>query len=109
VDADRAQQLLEHARRETEAALARLHGGVPGEDRDPDEDSAGQADGLTERGTDKAIEESLRLRLEAIEAAEQRLRDGAYGRSTRSGEPIPDGRLEVEPWAELTVQEASRS
>jgi DnaK suppressor protein len=33
------------------------------------------------------------------------LEEGTYGRSIRSGDPIPDGRLEVEPWAELTVEE----
>ena len=30
---------------------------------------------------------------------------GTYGLSTRSGDPIPDGRLEAEPLAELTVDE----
>jgi DnaK suppressor protein len=41
----------------------------------------------------------------ALERAEARLADGTYGLSTRSGEPIPDGRLEVNPTAELTVGE----
>jgi len=55
---------------------------------------------------DDAIAESLRSRLDAIERALQRLDDGTYGRSVRSGEPIPDERLEADPAAELTVQEA---
>ena len=48
----------------------------------------------------------LRERLAAIERAEKRLADGTYGLSVRSGEPIPDERLEVMPTAELTVAEA---
>jgi hypothetical protein len=55
--------------------------------------------------TDEALEELLVRRLEAIERAEARLREGTFGRSVQSGEPIPDGRLEIEPWAELTVEE----
>jgi len=56
-------------------------------------------------GTDEALEDLFVRRLEAIERAQARLSQGTYGRSVQSGEPIPDGRLEVEPWAELTVEE----
>jgi DnaK suppressor protein len=45
-------------------------------------------------------------RLDAIERALHRLDDGTYGRSVRSGEPIPDERLESDPAAELTIEEA---
>jgi DnaK suppressor protein len=48
----------------------------------------------------------MRDRLDAIERALQRLDDGTYGRSVRSGEPIPDERLEADPAAELTIDEA---
>ena len=61
---------------------------------------------LTEEGEDDAIAESMRHRLDAIERALHRLDDGTYGRSIRSGEPIPDERLEADPAAELTVEEA---
>ena len=49
--------------------------------------------------------EVLRERLATIQRAEQRLLDGTYGRSVRSGQPIPDDRLEADPAAELTVDE----
>jgi hypothetical protein len=39
--------------------------------------------------------------------AEARLAAGNYGRSVRSGQPIPDKRLEADPLAELTAQEAA--
>ena len=41
----------------------------------------------------------------AVERAEERIRQGTYGRSVESGKPIPDERLEVSPTAERTVEE----
>jgi DnaK suppressor protein len=70
------------------------------------EDNADAALALTEEGEDDAIAESMRDRLDAIERALHRLDEGTYGRSIRSGEPIPDERLEADPAAELTVEEA---
>jgi DnaK suppressor protein len=55
---------------------------------------------------DDAIAESMRDRLAAIDRALRRLDEGTYGRSVRSGVPIPDERLEADPAAELTVEEA---
>jgi DnaK suppressor protein len=51
----------------------------------------------------------LRARLDAIDRALHRLDEGTYGRSTLSGEPIPDERLEADPAAELTIEEARAS
>jgi RNA polymerase-binding transcription factor len=70
------------------------------------EDNADAALALTEEGEDDAVAESLRDRLDAIERALHRLDNGTYGKSTRSGEPIPDERLEADPAAELTIEEA---
>jgi DnaK suppressor protein len=61
---------------------------------------------LQAQGEGDAIAESLRNRLDAIERALHRLDEGTYGRSVRSGEPIPDERLEADPAAELTIEEA---
>lgn len=61
---------------------------------------------LQAEGEGDAIAESLRNRLDAIERALHRLDDGTYGRSVRSGDPIPDERLEADPAAELTIEEA---
>src|SRR5260370_31996908 len=70
------------------------------------EDNADAALALTEEGQDDAVAESLRNRLDAIERALHRLDAGTYGRSVRSGQPIPDERLEADPAAELTIEEA---
>jgi len=104
VDEARAADLLGKARADAEAALRRLRGeqGTPDDDQ---ADASAEADNLVETGTDEALEELLVRRLEAIEGAEARLSEGTFGRSIQSGEPIPDGRLEIEPWAGLTVEE----
>jgi DnaK suppressor protein len=64
---------------------------------------------LTEEGTDGAILAELQERLAAIDRAEERLDAGTYGYSIRSGLPIPDERLQVDPAAELTTEEASEA
>lgn len=43
--------------------------------------------------------------LQEIEDALQRIEDGTYGISEKSGEPIPEERLEVMPTARLLVSE----
>lgn len=69
-------------------------------------DDVDLAQSLGAEGADEDIAGNLRDRLEAIERALRRLDDGTYGRSVRSGDPIPDERLEADPAAELTVEEA---
>jgi DnaK suppressor protein len=108
VDDNHAAELLSAARRDAEATLARLRRD-PGTSADDQADASASAGDLVSNETDEALEELLTRRLEAIERAEARLLDGTYGRSVRSGEPIPDGRLEIEPWAELTVGENAGS
>ncbi|HLW45304.1 MAG TPA: hypothetical protein VKR78_03740 [Acidimicrobiales bacterium] len=106
---ERARALLEEERTRVEALL-RETAGAGQEDRDSaDEqgvDVADPAPALTDELEDDAIAAQLRDRLEAIARAEQRLEAGTYGRSVRSGEAIPDERLEADPAAELTADEA---
>ena len=70
-------------------------------------DISDPAQPLTAQFDTEAITANLRDRLAALDRAEQRLNDGTYGRSVRSGRPIPDARLEADPAAELTIEEAS--
>ena len=69
-------------------------------------DIADPAQSLSAQGEDDAFAERMRDRLAALDRALKRLDDGSYGRSVRSGLPIPDDRLEADPAAELTVEEA---
>jgi DnaK suppressor protein len=70
-------------------------------------DSADYAQPLAAQGIDDAVADTLRERLDALDRALKRLDDGTYGRSVRSGRPIPEERLEADPAAELTVEEAA--
>jgi DnaK suppressor protein len=70
-------------------------------------DVADRAQPLAAEGVDDAIAAGLRGRLSTIERALRRLDANAYGRSIRSGVPIPDERLDADPAAELTVEEAA--
>jgi DnaK suppressor protein len=69
-------------------------------------DYADAAQPLTAQGMDDAIAEGFRSRIASIDRALRRLDEGTYGKSVLSGDPIPDGRLDADPAAELTVEEA---
>jgi DnaK suppressor protein len=110
MDQDRARTLLRAERDEVQGLLKDAETAGT-EDRGSEVDSATEdisdaAQPLAAQGMDDAIAESLRIRLDAIDRALHRLDDGTYGRSVLSGEPIPDERLEADPAAELTIEEA---
>ncbi|HEY2285180.1 MAG TPA: hypothetical protein VGH88_05500 [Streptosporangiaceae bacterium] len=110
MDENRARELLRAERAEAEGLLAASRSAGAADREAEDEvgsDIADPAQSLTAEGIDDAIAESLRDRLAAIERAEQRLASGTFGKSVRSGAPIPDARLEANPLAELTIEEAS--
>jgi DnaK suppressor protein len=104
VDPERARELLAAERERLERALAGLARVDSGELSDQDE-PADVGSELYQDELDEGLEERLREELAAVERAEQRLAAGTYGRSTESGEPIPDARLEALPTAELTIEE----
>ncbi|MBV9449557.1 MAG: hypothetical protein JO345_27050 [Streptosporangiaceae bacterium] len=109
MDEQRARALLEAERAEVQSLLSQTQEAAE-EDREQEGvtgDIADVAQPLTAEGMDDAIAENLRDRLDAIERALDRIAKGTYGKSVRSGTPIPDERLEADPAAELTVEEAA--
>ena len=70
-------------------------------------DEVDDADRRNAEQTGMAVDQLLGARWAALERAEARLAAGSYGRSVRSGQAIPDERLEADPLAELTVEEAT--
>ena len=107
MDDARAREVLRDERARVERLLHELTRAGE-EDREATRatgDMADPAQPLTDEQTADAIAQGLRDRLAAIERAEARLEAGTYGRSVRSGTPIPDERLEADPAAELTVEE----
>ncbi len=109
VDDDRARVLLQAERSRVEALAAglRVDRNADRAAEDESTDWGDPAQPLTAEGADDAVAASVEARLEAIERAERRLAAGTYGRSVRSGTIIPEERLEADPAAELTVEEAA--
>src|SRR5215831_14835139 len=98
-----------NAERAEVASLLKDAKSAGAEDREAEGETGDMADSaqpLTAQGMDDAIAVGLQDRLAAIDRALRRLDEGTYGRSVQSGQPIPDARLEADPAAELTVEEA---
>jgi DnaK suppressor protein len=112
MDEAQARAKLEAERAEVADLLSGIESDGQDAREDEDEeaefgDAADAATYLTAEGEDDSTSDTLRDRLAAIDRALKRLDDGTYGRSVRSGVPIPDERLDADPAAELTVEEAS--
>ncbi len=105
MDETRARELLAAERERIEAETAALRRGGPEEGDERREPGDFNSEGLYQDEFDAGRAQDLKDRLAAVERAEERLAAGTYGLSTRSGEPIPDERLEANPTAELTVAE----
>lgn len=105
MDDARAKELVAAERGRVEAALASLSGEGRAESTAAAPAGDFNNENLYEDEFAAGQEGDLQRRLQAVERAEERLAAGTYGLSVKSGEPIPDGRLEAEPLAELTVDE----
>jgi DnaK suppressor protein len=105
VKADRAKELLAAERERIELEIAALEREGPEEGDQRREPGDRDSESLYQDEFDASRAQDLRDRLAAVERAEARLADGIFGLSVRSGEPIPDERLEANPTAELTVAE----
>jgi DnaK suppressor protein len=108
MDEGRARALVQAERDRIQALLGETDR-AGREDRDEANaggDLADPSQRLTAEEGDDAVSAGLRERLEALDRADRRLEEGTYGRSVRSGLAIPDSRLEADPAAELTVEEA---
>ena len=108
MDNEKASRLLTEERRRTQRLLADL-----GEEKQADRTAADEpgdmfdsAEPLTGEIADDSVAAELQRHLAAIDRAEKRLEAGTYGYSVRTGRPIADERLEADPTAELTAEEA---
>jgi len=107
MEASRANKLLQSELQRIHQLLAHEHVDAQDERSSANEqgDMSDSAPPLVSEQEGAAVTEGLRERLAAIERAQQRILNGTYGFSVRSGEPIPGDRLEADPAAELTVDE----
>jgi DnaK suppressor protein len=109
MDETKARALLKAETTRVEALLASTTAAGDANRAAADEpgDWTDSAEPLTDEEGDDAVNAQLRDRLAALARAERRLDEGSYGRSVSSGQPIPDERLEADPAAELTAEEAT--
>jgi DnaK suppressor protein len=61
-----------------------------------------------DRLTQVAVHDQLQITRADVVRALEKLEDGSYGLCDVCGGSIPDGRLEVLPWAVLCVEDAAR-
>jgi DnaK suppressor protein len=94
---DDLRRLLRGTEEAADSDLQSLDG--PGDEIDASQE-------LTAQTNDDAVASDLRTRLGVVERALARIEAGTYGKSVLSGKPIPDERLEADPAAELTIEEA---
>ncbi len=108
MDESRARALLRAERAEVTELLQETEraAGSERESAQGPQDYADAAGVLSGKAEGEAIANDLRQRIAVIDRALARLEAGTYGRSVLSGKPIPDERLEADPAAELTVDEA---
>ena len=95
---ERAEARLEHLRRDRDEIIATVQLDPPDDEHDPDGSTL-----AWEREQLAALIEAEERRLVAIDDALARLDDGTYGVCEACGEQIPDGRLEVRPFARRCV------
>ncbi len=119
-DIELDQEFVQHQRQRLEELreeLRRLRGGLEKDQRDRAEDegdmtendSGDMSQSLFTREMDATVEQQVERRLEHVERALQKIKEGTYGFSDDSGDPIPRGRLEAVPEATRTVEEQERS
>ena len=89
MEPERARALLDAERARVQQLLADLDSAQT-DDREAERETGDMADPaqpLAEQGVDDAVAAGLRDRLAALDRALQRLEDGTYGRSIRTGAP----------------------
>lgn len=80
-----------------------VEGSLPDEGESGDEDTADLATAMMDKEIDLSVEDEIMDMLNAVDHALEKMEDGTYGICDISGEPIPKSRLELIPWASLTV------
>ena len=76
--------------------------------QDAQADSGDESQYLFEREVDATVGQQFGQELKDVSRALEKIEEGTYGLSDRSGEPIPRGRLEAIPEALYTIEEQQR-
>jgi RNA polymerase-binding protein DksA len=95
---------LEEEREQIRSRSGAVDGALPEGDEGGDEDTADLASAMMDKEMDLSVEDEIEDLLAAVDHALQKIEDGTYGICDMSGEAIPTSRLELIPWAALTVE-----
>lgn len=95
---------LEEEREQIRSRSGAVDGALPEGDEGGDEDTADLASAMMDKEMDLSVEDEIEDLLAAVDHALQKIQTGTYGICDISGEPIPTSRLELIPWAALTVE-----
>lgn len=93
---------LEQEREQLRARVAAVTGGTGDAEAELQDAAANEAT----RQQDIRLARHAQVRLQSVEAALTRMDDGTFGECEETGEPIPFGRLEIEPTTRYTVDAA---
>ena len=77
---------------------------LPEEGEGGDEDTADLASAMMDKEMDLSVEDELEDLLNQVDRAFQKIEEGTYGICDVSGNSIPKSRLELIPYANLTVE-----
>jgi len=95
---------LEEEREQIRARSGSVDGALPEEGDGGDEDTADLASAMMDKEMDLSLEDEIEDLLGAVDHALQKIEDGTYGICDMSGDAIPLSRLELIPYAALTVE-----
>jgi len=111
VQQNEMQGRLERELVETRGEIERMSQEVMALTRDVDDEGGAPRNHMGDEGSSDyererlmSLQAELNVRVQLMEEAQQRIADGTYGACQRCGQPIPDERLEVMPFAAFDIE-----
>jgi DnaK suppressor protein len=101
---DQLASLRDRLEREREELRVRVAAVTDGEDEEVELQDAAASE--ANRQQDIRLARRAQIRMREVDAALARMDAGTYGECEETGEPIPFGRLEIEPTTRYTVEAA---
>ncbi|MBV9867125.1 MAG: TraR/DksA C4-type zinc finger protein [Abitibacteriaceae bacterium] len=95
---------LEEEREQIRSSALDVDGALPDEGEGGEEDTADLASSMMDKEMNLSVEDEIEDLLATVDRALQKIEEGTYGICDISGEKIPQSRLEIIPWAALTVE-----
>ncbi len=97
-------QRMEEELEQVRSRTTDMDNGLPEEGESGDEDTADLASAMMDKEMDLSVEDDLEDVLMQVDRAFQKIEEGTYGICDVSSQPIPKSRLELIPFATLTVE-----